>query len=78
LSISRAAAPDAVARALADDDALKKWTATTCAKGLALAKSDLTDFQRFKYAKRVAKPQALVKAKLQKGSGGKGSGRKKK
>jgi large subunit ribosomal protein L14e len=78
VSFPRAASPDAVAQALADDDALGKWNTTKWAKRLALAKarSDLTDFQRFKYGRLVEKRQSLVKAALEKAAGGKGSGGK--
>jgi large subunit ribosomal protein L14e len=78
VSFPRAAAPDVVSQALADDDAFGKWNKTNWAKRLTLAKakSDLTDFQRFKYSKLVDKRKGLVKAALQKASGAKGSGGK--
>jgi large subunit ribosomal protein L14e len=74
VNFPRAAAPDVVAQAVADEDALGKWSATNWAKRLSLAKAkgDLTDFQRFKYAKIVDKRRGLVKAALAKASGGKG------
>jgi large subunit ribosomal protein L14e len=76
VNFPRGSPPEAVAVALDDGDALGKWGATKWAKRLALAKarSDLTDFQRFKYGRLVEKRQALVKAALEKAAGGKGSG----
>jgi large subunit ribosomal protein L14e len=65
----RGAAPDVVAQALADADALKKWSATKWAEHLttAQAKANLTDFQRFKYDRLVEKRKSLTKGPPAKG-----------
>ena len=68
VKIGRAATPDAVKKAVADDGAIGKFAETKWAKRLAAekAKSQMNDFQRFKYAKLAAKRDELVKAELAK------------
>jgi large subunit ribosomal protein L14e len=71
--LGRAADQETVQQAIDADGALAKWNTTKWAQRLAIAKakSGLTDFQRFKYAKLVAKRADIVKATLAKSSGGK-------
>jgi large subunit ribosomal protein L14e len=63
VDIERAAPTADVASALATDGIAKKWAETAWGKKLAAnkARSDLTDFQRFKYERHVAKRDEFVK-----------------
>jgi large subunit ribosomal protein L14e len=63
VGIERAAPPADVASAIAADAIPKKWAETKWGKKLAAnkARSDLTDFQRFKYSRLVAKRDEFVK-----------------
>lgn len=68
VKIERAAAKDVVAKAVKDADVVNKFYETKWGKNLKKveAKSQLNDFQRFKYAKLAQKRAQEVKKQLAK------------